>query len=88
MARDAGFDDRHRPDVGELAPSVSGGGGLAVCMAHRNLEHHEPLVSGGACGLHGQRHIARNADRKLPPKLMLNDVRGCGVLYPAKRHRP
>ena len=88
MARDAGFDDRHRPDVGELPPSVSGGGGLAVCMAHRNLEHHEPLVSGGACGLHGQRHIARNADRKLPPKLMLNDVRGCGVLYPAKRHRP
>jgi hypothetical protein len=74
--------------LGSSHHQFRGGGGLAVCMAHRNLEHHEPLVSGGACGLHGQRHIARNADRKLPPKLMLNDVRGCGVLYPAKRHRP
>lgn len=42
MARDAGFDDRHRPDVGELAPSVSGGGGLrsAWHTATSNIMNH------------------------------------------------
>ena len=54
MARDAGFDDRHRPDVGELAPSVSEGGlRSAWHTATSNIMNHEVRGELAVCMANG-----------------------------------